>query len=110
MKREAAKRLRVYIGQHDRHHSHPLYEAILKEARQRGLAGATVFRGIAGFGVDSKLHAEKLLTLSEDLPLIVEIVDDEKKIDELLPYLDSVMSEGLITLENVEAITYRQVK
>ena len=104
---EEATLLRVYLGQHDRHGSHPLYEAILHEARERGIAGATVLRGVAGFGADSRMHAEKLLTLSEDLPLVVEIVDSEEKVQELLPYLDEVVSEGLVTMEKVRAIKYR---
>lgn len=104
---EEATLLRVYLGQHDRHGSHPLYEAILQEARSRRLAGATVLRGVAGFGADSRMHAEKLLTLSEDLPLVVEIVDREEKIDEFLPFLDEVVSEGLVTMEKVRTVKYR---
>ena len=107
---EEATLLRVYLGQHDRHGSHPLYEAIIKEARNRGVAGATVLRGVAGFGADSHMHAEKLLTLSEDLPLIVEIVDKEEKIEAFLPFLDEVVSEGLVTMERVRTVRYRPEK
>jgi hypothetical protein len=104
---EEATLLRIYVGQHDRHGHHPLYEAILREARNQGIAGATVLRGVAGFGADSHWHAEKLLTLSEDLPLVVEIVDREEKIQELLPFLDEVVTEGLVTMERVRSIRYR---
>lgn len=107
---EEATLLRVYLGQHDRYGSHPLYEAIMKEARRRGLAGATVLRGVAGFGADSRMHAEKLLTLSEDLPLVVEIVDREESIEAFLPFLDEVVSEGLVTMESVRTVRYRPGK
>ena len=99
--------LRVFIGESDRHDGLPLYEAIVLEARKRGMAGATVLRGIMGFGADSHLHTAKILRLSEDLPIVVEIVDMPERIDDFLPVVDEMMEEGLVTTERVRVKMYR---
>ena len=101
------KLLRIFIGESDRWHGKPLYEAIVLAAREHGLAGATVVRGPMGFGANSRIHTAKILRLSEDLPMIVEIVDIEHKIHEFLPVLDEMVTEGLITLETVHVLRYR---
>jgi hypothetical protein len=102
-----AELLRIFIGESDHFGGKPLYEAIVLEARKRGMAGATVLRGLAGFGAHSRLHTAKILRLSEDLPLVVEIVDTPEKIEALLPKLDEMIDEGLVTLERVRVIAYR---
>ncbi len=102
-----AQLLRIFIGESDKWHGRPLYEAIVLKARELHLAGATVLRGPMGFGAHSRLHTTKILRLSEDLPLIIEIVDSEERINELLPYIDTMVEEGLITLEKVHVIKYR---
>ncbi len=102
-----AQLLRIFIGESDRWHGQPLYEAIVLKARELHLAGATVLRGPMGFGANSRMHTVKLLRLSEDLPLIIEIVDTEEKIGLLLPYIDEMVGEGLITLEKVQVVKYR---
>jgi hypothetical protein len=99
--------LRIFIGESDRYQHHPLYEAIVLKARELHLAGATVLRGSMGFGKSSRLHTAKILRLSDDLPLIIEIVDTEENINAFLPVLDTMMSGGLITLENARVIYYR---
>jgi PII-like signaling protein len=99
--------LRIFIGELDKWHHQPLYEAIVLKARERGLAGATVLRGPMGFGAHSRLHTAKILRLSEDLPVIIEIVDKEEKIQAFLPELDAMVGDGLVTLEKVRVITYR---
>jgi PII-like signaling protein len=99
--------LRVFIGESDRWHGAPLYEAIVLKARELHLAGATVIRGHMGFGAHSRLHTAKVLRLSEDLPLVIEIVDSREKIDLLLPHIDAMVSDGLVTLEEVRVIKYR---
>ncbi len=99
--------LRVFIGESDRWQGKPLYEAIVMKARELHLAGATVLRGPMGFGATSRLHTAKVLRLSEDLPMIVEIVDAKEKIDELMPHIDQMVQEGLVTLEPVQVIQYR---
>lgn len=104
---EDGKLLRIFIGESDRWERMPLYEAIVLKARELGLAGATVLRGPMGFGANSRLHTSKILRLSEDLPLIIEIVDSEEQIQRLLPHLDAMMNEGLITMEKVQVIKYR---
>jgi PII-like signaling protein len=104
---EEAELLRIFIGESDHYHGRPLYEAIVHEARKRGLAGATVLRGVMGFGAHSRLHTAKILRLSEDLPIIVEIVDKPERIAEFLPELDTMIEEGLITLERARVIAYR---
>ena len=99
--------LRIFIGESDKIHGKPLYEAIVEEARRRGMAGATVLRGFLGFGASSRIHTAKVLRLSEDLPVVVEIVDTEERIDAFLPELDQMIDEGLVTLEKVRIIAYR---
>ena len=100
------KLLRIFIGEGDRWEHKPLYEAIVLKARELGMAGATVLRGPMGFGAKSHLHTSKILRLSMDLPMVIEIVDSEEKIKILLPHLDKMVTEGLITLENVQVIKY----
>ncbi len=99
--------LRIFIGESDRWQHQPLYEAIVLKARELHLAGATVLRGPMGFGKSSRLHTAKILRLSADLPLVIEIVDTEEKIQEFLPVLDPMMIGGLITLEKVRVVDYR---
>lgn len=99
--------LRVFLGESDQWHGRPLYEAIVLKARELHLAGATVLRGPMGFGAHSRLHTAKVLRLSEDLPMVIEIVDSKEKIDELLPHIDEMVTEGLVTLEKVQVIKYR---
>jgi PII-like signaling protein len=99
--------LRVFIGESDRRKHQPLYEAIVLKAREMHMAGATVLRGPMGYGKSSRLHTAKILRLSLDLPLVIEIVDSEEKINAFLPYLDEVMKGGLVTLEKVKVIDYR---
>ena len=103
---EDAVLLRVFFGEDDKQGHMPLYEAIVLKAREMQLAGATVLRGAAGFGHSSHLHTAKILRLSQDLPIIVEIVDAEEKIDAFLPVLDGMMGSGLVTLENVKVLRY----
>ena len=99
--------LRIFIGESDTWHGRPLYETIVKKAHDLHMAGATVIRGIMGFGAESRIHTAKVLRLSEDLPLVIEIVDTPEKISEILPFLDETVTEGLITRENVKVIKYR---
>jgi len=98
--------LRIFIGESDRHGGHPLYEAIVLKAREQHLAGATVLRGAMGYGKSSRLHTSKILRLSYDLPVVIEITDSEEKINAFLPVLDHMVSGGLVTLEKVRAIRY----
>ena len=102
--------LRVYVGESDRWQGKPLYEAIVLKAREMGIAGTTVLRGIMGFGAASRIHTSKILRLSEDLPVVVEIVDSAQKISQLLPEIESMVQEGLVTLENVRMHQYRSGK
>jgi uncharacterized protein len=99
--------LRIYVGESDRWQHRPLYEAIVLEARKHGLAGATVLRGPMGFGANSRIHTSKILRLSEDLPILIEIADREEPIKAFLPVLDEMVKEGLITLEKVHIVRYR---
>jgi len=99
--------LRIHIGESNRIAGRPLYEAIVLEARKRGLAGATVLRGSMGFGANSLIHTSKLLRLSGDLPVVVEIVDAAEKIESFLPVLDEMLEDGLVTLERVRVLRYR---
>jgi hypothetical protein len=98
--------LRIFIGEEDDFEGKPLYEAIVMKARENHLAGATVLRGPMGFGKSSRMHTSKILRLSEDLPLVIEIVDGEDSINAFLPILDGMMSSGLITLEKVQVLQY----
>ncbi len=104
---EDAVLLRVFLGESDRDKGRPLYERIVLKARELNLAGATVLRGVLGFGADSRLHSAKLLALSADLPVVVEIVDARANIDKLLPFIDEHVTEGLVTMEKVQVIKYR---
>jgi len=101
------KMLRIFIGENDKYDGLPLYEWLVNRAREHGLAGATVFRGIEGFGAHSRLHTAKILRLSSDLPIVVEIVDTEDKIESFLPLIDDAVGEGLATVERVEVRFYR---
>src|SRR2546430_4505632 len=103
---EQGKLLRIFIGESDRWHHQPLYEAIVLKARELGLAGATVLRGPMGFGANSHLHTAKILRLSMDLPMVIEIVDSEEKVNAFLPVLDQMMGGGLVTLERAKVIRY----
>jgi len=98
--------LRIFTGENDKYRGRPLHEAIVLEARERHLAGATVLRGPMGFGRSSRLHAVKLLRLSEDLPLVIEIVDSEENVDAFLPVLEGMMASGLVTIEKVQVLQY----
>jgi len=101
------KLLRIFIGEADKWQGKPLYEEIVVLARKEGLAGATAIKGFLGFGCKSHMHTSKLLRLSEDLPVVIEIVDSEEKINQFLLLLDPMVNEGLITLENAHVIMYR---
>jgi PII-like signaling protein len=107
MKSEDGYLLRIIVGESDRHGHHPLYEAIVLKAREAGLAGATVTRGVMGFGKHSVLHTAKILRLSEDLPMIVEIVDSLDPIGQFLPLLNEMITDDLVTLEKVRVIQYK---
>jgi uncharacterized protein len=104
------KLLRIFIDETDTWNGKPLYEELILLARKQGLAGATAIKGFMGFGCQSRLHTTKLLELSEDLPVILEIVDSEDKINQFIPSIDSMVAEGLITLEKVNVIMYRARK
>jgi uncharacterized protein len=99
--------LRVFCGESDTWHGKPLYEAIVERVREAGMAGATVLRGIEGFGARSRIHTSRLLRLSEDLPVVIEIVDQADRVHEIMPALDEMIDEGMITLERVQVIAYR---
>src|SRR3982751_5517681 len=107
---EDAVLLRIFIGESDRWKHQPLYEAIVIRARQSHLAGATVLRGPMGFGKSSRLHTAKILRLSMDLPIVIEIVDSEEKINAFLPTLEEMMSGGMVTLERVQVVEYRHAE
>jgi PII-like signaling protein len=107
---EDGQLLRIFIGESDRWHGKPLYEAIVLKAREMGIAGATMLRGLMGFGAASRIHTAKILRLSEDLPIIIEIVDSADKIEALLPVIDGMVGEGLVTLEKVRILQYRHGK
>ena len=98
--------LRIFLGEQDKHGRKPLYEAIVFKAREMHMAGATVLRGPLGFGNSSRLHSAKILRLSEDLPMVIEIVDSPERIDAFLPVLDAMMGSGLVTLEKVQVLQY----
>jgi len=99
--------LRIFVGESDKYKGKALYERIVIKARELNLAGATVLRGIMGFGADSRMHSAKILRLSEDLPVVIELVDTEENLNKLLPFLDEAVQEGLITLEKMRVIKYR---
>lgn len=100
--------LRIFVGEKDRWKGKPLHEAIVRLAREKRMAGATALKGFLGFGAKSHLHTSKLLRLSEDLPIVIEIIDVAKKIKEFLPHLDQMVQEGLVTQEKVNVVMYRQ--
>lgn len=104
---EEGKLLRIFIGESDRFEGKPLYETILHRAKEKGLAGCTVLRGIEGFGANSRIHTAKILRLSEDLPIVIEIVDASDKIEKFLREIDSMIDEGLVTLEKATVRLYR---
>lgn len=98
---------RIYIGEADQHGGKPLYQAIVELLRDRGIAGASVFRGIEGYGANARLHTSRILRLSEDLPVLIEVVDREETLRAILPDLDEMIGDGMITLERVEVVAYR---
>src|SRR5437879_5538963 len=102
-------RLSIFCGESDRHGHQALATAIVERAREEGLAGATVLRGIEGFGANSHLHTSRILSLSDDLPILIQIVDREDRIDAFLPTLDEMLGEGLVTTEDVHVVVYRGV-
>lgn len=104
---EQGKLLRIFVGEQDTHQGKPLYQWLVEEARSQGLAGATVLRGMEGYGAHSRLHTAKVLRLSIDLPVVIEIVDTEEKIEAFLPIVDDAIAEGLATVERVEMRFYR---
>lgn len=99
--------LRIYVGEADHHHGEPLYETVLKRARKAGLAGATVFHGVLGYGKASTMHSARILRLSEDLPVVIEIVDQRNRIEEFLPEIDGLVMNGLVTIQPVQVVFYR---
>ena len=101
------KLVRIFIGESDTWHGKPLYQAIVERVRGDGLAGATVIRGIEGFGSSSRLHTSRILRLSEDLPVVIEIVDTPEQIGRVVPILDEMVGEGMLTLERVQIVSYR---
>jgi uncharacterized protein len=107
---EDGQLLRIFIGESDQWHGKPLYEAIILHCRRMGIAGATMLRGLMGYGAASRIHTAKILRLSEDLPIIVEIVDSAEKITALLPSIEEMVQEGLVTLESVRVLQYRSGK
>jgi len=98
--------VRIFIGESDKWHHQPLHIALLEKLRKEGFAGATVFRGVAGFGAHSVIHATHLLRLSEDLPIVIELVDSKERVEQLMPILDAMVTEGLITMEEVRVLKY----
>ena len=103
----AGKLLRIFIGESDRWHGRPLSEAIVLMLREEGLAGATVVRGVEGFGADSRIHTAHILRLSEDLPIVIEVVDRDDRIQKVLPKLDEMVTEGLVCMADVDIVMYR---
>jgi PII-like signaling protein len=101
------KLLRIFIGESDTWHGRPLYQAIVQRVREEGLAGATVLRGIEGFGAKSHLHTARILRLSEDLPIVIEIVDTAENVDRVIPVLDEMVEDGMVTVERVQILSYR---
>jgi hypothetical protein len=104
---EEAELLRIFIGEGDQYGNRPLYEVLVEEARRCGLAGATVVKGCMGFGANSRMHTAKILRLSEDLPVVVEIVDTAAALDAFVPFLDETIREGLVTRERAQVLVYR---
>jgi uncharacterized protein len=104
------KLLRIFVGESDRFEGKPLFEAIVESVRREGLAGATVLRGIEGYGASSHLHTSRILRLSEDLPVVIEIVDTAENVERVLPTLDAMVGDGMMTIERVHIVTYRGSK
>lgn len=102
-----AKLLTIYIGENDKHHHRPLYQAIVEMLKEKGIAGATAVRGIEGFGKKSRIHTAAILRLSEDLPVVISVIDKEERINEIMPLLDEMVTGGLVIIENVDVISYR---
>lgn len=102
----AAKRLRIYLGEADSWRGQPLYAAIVRKAKELDLAGASVFRGLEGYGANSRIHTARILDLSADLPVLVEIIDSDEYIAKLLPFLDEMVQEGMVTIDDIEVIKY----
>ena len=101
-----AQRLRIYVGESDRWEGKPLYEAIVRLAKEKDMGGATVLRGVMGYGANSRIHTASIVDLSSDLPVLVEIVDSEEYINKLLPVLDEMLQEGMVTIDDIEVIKY----
>jgi uncharacterized protein len=101
------KLLRIFIGESDKHGRKPLYQAIVEMLREEGMAGATVLRGVEGFGAKSHLHTARILRLSEDLPIVIEVADTAERIEAIMPRIDEMVTDGMVTLERVEVVTYR---
>ncbi len=101
-----AKRLRIYIGESDQYKGKPLFQAIVEKAKSLDMAGATVFRGLMGYGANSRIHTARIVDLSSDLPILVEIIDSEEYMNKLLPYLDEMVQEGLVIVDEIEVIKY----
>ncbi len=99
--------LRIFVGESDTRHGRPVYEVIVDKAKALDIAGATVIRGIMGYGVHRKVHTAKVLRLTEDIPVVIEVVDKEENLEKLLPFLDDIVKEGLVTMEPVSVIKYR---
>lgn len=99
--------MRIFVGESDVWHGKPLYQAIVERIREEGLAGATVLRGVEGFGASSRIHTARILRLSEDLPVVIEIVDTEEQVNRILPLLDEMVAEGMVTTERVHIVAYR---
>jgi PII-like signaling protein len=99
--------MRIFIGESDRYRNRPLYKVLLELFRKEGFAGATVLKGVAGFGANSVLHTDRLLCLSQDLPLVIEVVDNEKKVEDIIPQLDDMLQGGMVTLEKARVIRYK---
>ncbi len=102
----SAKRLRIYIGESDRWNGKSLFEAIVLKAKELDLGGATVFRGVMGYGANSRIHTAKIVELSSDLPIMIEIIDSEEYIAKIMPFLDEVVKEGMVTLDDIEVVKY----
>lgn len=102
-----AKLLTIYVGEQDHYHHRPLYQAIVETLKEKGIAGATVFRGIEGYGKRSRIHTASILRLSEDLPVVIQVVDREERIRSVLPVIDEMVTEGLVTLQDADVIIYR---
>lgn len=101
-----AKRLRIYIGESDRYQGRALYQALVEKAKSLDIAGATVFRGLMGYGANRRIHSAKILDLSSDLPMLLEIIDSEEYIAKLLPHLDDMVQKGMVTIDDIEVIKY----